>query len=503
MQSNAVIDALVLRWDEARARGEETSVEELCRDHPELVDSVSQIIALRAADRSGPTTDGPSGPGPEAPAPTDSSATASFPSPLDWHDGLRPPEEAGEIGRLGPFRVMNLLGAGGMGSVYRAIDTQLGRPVALKVLLAPRADSERARARFLREARTAAALEHDHVVSVYQFGEDNGVLYLAMPLLHGQTLRDRLKQSPPLTMMEILRIGRETAEGLAAAHELGLIHRDVKPGNIWLEEGSGRVKILDFGLARVAADEASQLTQHGTVVGTPAFMAPEQARGREDFDGRGDLFSLGGILYRMVTGKLPFPAEHTTAMLLSLLSDDPIPPRTVNPAIPPALEALILRLLAKDPAARPQSARLVVEAIRALEQAEMNASRSALDIEVQVQTDDSSALGRAQRPAVENWLPVVPAAALIILALGIAAGVVGRSRLLDGTRETAGLRRLTPSIGPGSGPRIVRSPSRPAAVRLSPRTPPPGQESRGEDRRERERSSPGRRLRRPIRGCLV
>ena len=169
-----------------------------------------------------------------------------------------------------------------------------------------------------------------------------------------------------------MRIGRETAEGLAAAHELGLIHRDVKPGNIWLEEGSGRVKILDFGLARVA-NEASQLTQHGTVVGTPAFMAPEQARGREDFDCRGDLFSLGGILYRMVTGKLPFPADHTTAMLLSLLSDDPIPPRQLNPAISPALEALILRLLAKDPAARPQSARLVVEAIRALEQTESSA----------------------------------------------------------------------------------------------------------------------------------
>ena len=184
-----------------------------------------------------------------------------------------------------------------------------------------------------------------------------------MPLLRGLTLDRRLKQGAPLPPAEVLRIGREIADGIEAAHNHGLIHRDIKPGNIWLEEGSGRVKILDFGLARVV-NEASQLTQDGIVVGTPAFMAPERARGREDFDGRGDLFSLGGILYRMVTGNLPFPADHTTAMLLSLLSDDPIPPRTVNPAIPPALEALILRLLAKDPAARPQTARLVVEAWR-------------------------------------------------------------------------------------------------------------------------------------------
>ena len=196
-----------------------------------------------------------------------------------------------------------------------------------------------------------------------------------MPLLHGQTLRDRLKQAPPLTLAEILRIGREIAEGLAAAHELGLIHRDVKPGN------SGSKKRAAGSRSSTSAwpewpmkPRSSRST--GTIVGTPAFMAPEQARGQDEFDCRSDLFSLGGILYRMVTGKLPFPADHTTAMLLSLLSDDPVPPRQLNPGIPPALEALILRLLAKDPDQRPQSARAVVEAIRRWNRPESSASGS-------------------------------------------------------------------------------------------------------------------------------
>jgi WD40 repeat protein len=451
MPGNSVIDELVSRWDESRARGEETTVEELCRDHPELVDTVSQIIAQRQAD---------------PPGPTESSATASFSGSLDWQDGLRPPQQEGEIGRLGPFRVMNLLGAGGMGSVYRAIDVQLGRAVALKVMQTPRADAERARARFLREARTAAALQHDHVVPIYQFGEDNGVIYLAMPLLHGQTLRDRLKQRPALTLAEVLRIGRETAEGLAAAHELGLIHRDVKPGNIWLEEGSGRVKILDFGLARVA-DESEQVTQYGTVVGTPAFMAPEQARGREDSDYRGDLFSLGGLLYRMVTGKLPFPADHTTAMLLSLLSDDPIPPRQLNPAIPPALEALILRLLAKDPAARPRSARLVVEAIRAMEQTESSAGGSEWDITVQVENDDVLGSGRPPRPAAKRRFPIVPVAAVTFLLLGVAAGVTLRSRFPDRTADPETVQAPARIAPPGPPPlaQDPRPPQGPGPIR--------------------------------------
>src|SRR5262249_28475988 len=148
--------------------------------------------------------------------------------------------------------------------------------VALKVLKPEHAASPVARQRFLREAQAVAALEHDHIVAIYQVGEDRGVLFLAMPLLRGETLQNRLHREGALAPAEVVRIGREVATGLAAAHAHGLVHRDIKPGNIWLEDGTGRVKILDFGLARPAQDEA-HLTQSGAVVGTPAYMAPEQA----------------------------------------------------------------------------------------------------------------------------------------------------------------------------------------------------------------------------------
>src|SRR5262249_37225718 len=156
------------------------------------------------------------------------------------------------------------------------------------------------RQRFLREAQATAAIEHHHIVHIYQVGEDRGVPFLAMPFLKGETLHQRLKREGRLPLAEAVRIARQMAEGLAAAHEHGLIHRDIKPANVWLETGSGWVKIVDFGLARATADDVN-LTKEGTIVGTPAFMAPEQARSGT-VDARCDLFSLGAVLYRMCTG---------------------------------------------------------------------------------------------------------------------------------------------------------------------------------------------------------
>jgi serine/threonine protein kinase len=223
---------------------------------------------------------------------------------------LAPPQGPGELGRLGPYRVRQVLGAGGMGVVFLAEDVQLKRPVALKVMRPEAAGKPAARERFLREAQAAAALEHEHVVTIYQVGEERGVPFLAMQLLRGMSLEERLKGSGPLGVHEVLRLGRQVARGLAAAHARGLIHRDVKPANLWLEEPEGEwgadapgglpgdsgasaprdhVKILDFGLARAVEDDA-HLTQSGAVVGTPAYMAPEQARG-ERVDSRCDLFS--------------------------------------------------------------------------------------------------------------------------------------------------------------------------------------------------------------------
>jgi serine/threonine protein kinase len=181
---------------------------------------------------------------------------------------LAPAQQPDELGRLGPYRVLQLLGHGGMGAVFRAEDPRLGRQVALKVMLPALAASPTARQRFFREARAAAALEHDHIISIFLVDEDRSIPYMAMPYLKGEPLDILVKRERILALPEVLRIGREIAEGLAAAHAVGLIHRDIKPGNIWLEGERRRIKILDFGLAR-AREEPSPLTQAGIVLGTP------------------------------------------------------------------------------------------------------------------------------------------------------------------------------------------------------------------------------------------
>jgi formylglycine-generating enzyme required for sulfatase activity/Leucine-rich repeat (LRR) protein len=228
------------------------------------------------------------------------------------------------------------------------------------------------RERFLREARAAAGIKHDHVVSIYQVGEDGGVPFLAMEFLEGEPLDKRLRREGQLPIADVLRIGRETALGLAAAHARGLIHRDIKPANLWLERQGGpepsgsrvRVKILDFGLARPENEKA--LTQTGAIVGTPQYMAPEQVQNR-DLDARCDLFSLGCVLYRLATGRLPFAGKDMISTLMAVATDEPPPPRELEPRIPPALAKLILRLLAKDREQRPHSAAQVAAELERIE----------------------------------------------------------------------------------------------------------------------------------------
>jgi hypothetical protein len=280
------------------------------------------------------------------------------------YDFLAPPEGPDEIGRLGPYLIRRVLGIGGMGIVFLAEDPQLHRPIALKTMKPVMAASASARRRFLREARAIAGVVHDHVVSILHVGEDRGVPFLAMPFLEGETLGDRLGREGQLPPAEVRRIGREMADGLAAAHAQGVIHRDIKPANVWLEAGSGRVKLLDFGVARgVGAD--ARLTQSGIIVGTPAYMAPEQARG-EQLDVRCDLFSLGCVLYQCCTGRQPFAGETALAALRSLELHRPKPPRVLNPLVPAPLSDLIVHLLAKDRDHRPASAREVKEALESI-----------------------------------------------------------------------------------------------------------------------------------------
>jgi serine/threonine protein kinase len=292
----------------------------------------------------------------------------------EWRKLLGPPAGPDEIGRLGNYRVLKVLGSGGMGVVFAAQDAKLRRQVALKVMKPVTGDPERARQRFLREARSAAALQHDHVVTIFQVGEENGMPFLAMQLLQGETLEERLLREPQLPIAEVLRIGREIAEGLAAAHATGVIHRDIKPSNIWLESAGGRksryegrVKIVDFGLAR-ASNEELQLTRTGTVMGTPSFMSPEQARGAK-LDHRSDLFSLGGVMYRMTTGRNPFEADDPSTLLMAVAQEQPPPMSAYRPDVPNALSALVQRLMIKHPSGRVDSGAETAEILRSIEEA--------------------------------------------------------------------------------------------------------------------------------------
>jgi serine/threonine protein kinase len=268
----------------------------------------------------------------------------AFLAPSDWPDSL---------GRLGCYEVKGVIGRGGMGVVLKAFDPALSRNVAIKVLSASLATCGAARRRFLREAKAAAAVAHEHVVSVFAVVETAGLPFLVMEYVPGGSLQDRIDHQGQLALPEILRIGMQTAAGLAAAHAQGLVHRDVKPANILMEHGIERVKLSDFGLARAAADAG--LTQSGVVAGTPYYMAPEQARG-EATDHRADLFSLGSTLYAMCAGHPPFRAESPLAVLRRVSDDEPRPVRQINPEVPGWLEAIITRLHSKDPADRFASA---------------------------------------------------------------------------------------------------------------------------------------------------
>jgi len=293
--------------------------------------------------------------------------------------GLSPGQGGNAPVHLGEYALLSELGRGGMGVVYRAEDPRLKREVALKVMLPQFAANPQAKARFVREARAQAKVEHDHVAAIFTVADHDGLPYLVMPLLKGMTLQAALKANPRPPLNEVIRIGREVAEGLAAAHEKGLVHRDIKPANIWLEGKKLRVKVLDFGLARATDNDATEgtdgpVTREGAVVGTPAYMSPEQGRGLT-VDGRTDLFSLGVMLYQMTTGELPFRGATTLAILTSLALDNPSPPIAVNPAVPPHLSDFVMRLLAKDPAYRPPTAEAAADELRAIEAGMVNAVR--------------------------------------------------------------------------------------------------------------------------------
>ena len=257
------------------------------------------------------------------------------------------------LGRLGEFEILELIGCGGMGIVLKGYDHELNRYVAVKVLHPHCATSAAARRRFAREAQAAAAVVHQHVVAIHAVDPNYHPPYLVMPFVPGESLQQRLTRQGPFDVVDVLRIGQQVADGLSAAHAQGLVHRDIKPGNILLERNVERVLLTDFGLAR-AADDAS-LTQSGVIAGTPQYMSPEQARG-EVVDARTDLFSLGTVLYTLLAGHSPFRAETAMGVLRRVCEDTPRPLTEANPNVPAWLEAFIAKLHSKKPDGRFESA---------------------------------------------------------------------------------------------------------------------------------------------------
>lgn len=281
---------------------------------------------------------------------------------------------------VGPYRIVAELGAGGMGVVYKAVDERLQRMVAIKALPATLTGDEERRRRFLQESRTASALNDPHLVTIHDVCSENGADFIVMELVQGRTLRE-MAAGQPLPERQVLDIVAQVADGLSAAHEAGIVHRDLKPGNLMITP-RGHVKVLDFGLAkltRVDANQATVDTPHtkaGVVLGTLEYMAPEQLSGR-NVDGRADIFSLGAVAYELLTAVRPLQGEHLAALIHAILYDPIVPVRERRPDISEELDHLVVSMLARDPAHRPQSMTAIAEACRRLRQDPVSATQLA------------------------------------------------------------------------------------------------------------------------------
>jgi beta-lactam-binding protein with PASTA domain/tRNA A-37 threonylcarbamoyl transferase component Bud32 len=247
----------------------------------------------------------------------------------------------------GRYRVIKRLGSGGMADVYCAEDQQLGRRVALKLLYRHFAEDEQFVERFRREASSAAGLQHPNIVGIYDRGEWNGTYYIAMEYIEGRTLKDVIRERGPAPPEAAVDIVLQILRAARFAHRRGVVHRDIKPHNVLIDD-EGRVKVTDFGIARAGA---SDMTETGLIMGTSQYLSPEQAQGKP-VDARSDLYSIGIVLYEMLTARVPFDAESPVAVALKQVSERPVPPRELNPEVPPALEGVVLRAMEKNPARR-------------------------------------------------------------------------------------------------------------------------------------------------------
>ena len=441
MAIDSQLKNLLQRWQALHAQGITLTAEEVCRDCPELAarlgemmrDENTSAFSRRQAADGNTIADG-------------TGATQSeFPF-------LEPPQGPDEIGRLSTFRILRVLGQGGMGIVFEGEDAALHRRVAVKVLR-PEMDSPLLEQRFQQEARLAASLNHDHIVRIYQIGEHAGRSFLVMEFLIGESLEQRLKRDGWLPTLDALEIVRQAAQGLEVAHSRGLIHRDIKPANLWLESDRPggpfkRVKLLDFGLARQIVNHHT-LSNSGELVGTPSYMAPEQIFGRP-LDGRTDLYSLGCTLYACLMGTPPFVKDDTTALLEAVAYEKAPEIDLLQPKMPRPVAILLAELLAKDPDARPATAEIVAARLGALgaagSSAEPDSSRTQL-----LKATAPRMQPRIPKLHVGVWIGAITIVAATMIA--VAVGIRGLKHAAQNEGPPAGGNQGTAAVAP-MGPEI-------------------------------------------------
>jgi serine/threonine protein kinase len=349
---------------------------------------------------------------------------------------LSPSDDPSSLGRIGLFEAKAILGRGGMGTVYKALDPTLGRTVAIKILRPDLASIGTARHRFRLEAKAMASIAHPHVVPIYAVDDHRGLPYMAMEYVAGGTLDSLLRVQGPFEVLSVIRIAQQIASALHAAHECGLVHRDIKPANILLDRGVDRVRVTDFGLVRVS-DDAS-MTRSGLIAGTPQYMAPEQIRG-ENCDKRSDLFSLGCVLYALLVGHPPFRAKSPYAAMQRIVHDTPRPISTFRSDVPTWLIALIDRLIAKLPEQRFESAGMLAdilesELVAIQNPQQQNAPKRPWLVNQPKPGSDSATMPPSVQPIqnrvpswISAWQTWVIAYCLTALAIGLVAWYKGSS----------------------------------------------------------------------------
>jgi tetratricopeptide (TPR) repeat protein/tRNA A-37 threonylcarbamoyl transferase component Bud32 len=343
------------------------------------------------------------------------------------------------------YRIIRKLGAGGMGEVFLAEDTTLGRKVAIKMLSESGARHDRARQRLLNEAKAAAALDHPNICSIYEVGEEHDRVFIAMQYLDGQTLAERIR-TYPLSPGEVVDVGIQAAQALEAAHAAGVIHRDIKPQNIILTP-RGQLKVLDFGVAKFAPLDVADaptlecVTMAGGVVGTPGFMSPEQLRGQA-IDARSDIFSLGVTLYECATGRAAFGPGTPIDVSMRVVTETPAAPSAINPAIPPALDAIIARAMAKEPATRYQSAGLL--------QADLLGLKQQLESGVSAAMRPASSTTSARRMSMRFTAPMATGIVAVLLAGWFGSGLWRRGHHVPPPEAVGWYNRGTNAIREGA-----------------------------------------------------